>query len=70
MDIKKAQTMLNEKVKYGNSTYFLTACILRKDEKTNKRYFQAELHELHANCVVIVRLDKVEECEVNCNETR
>ena len=54
MDIKKAQTILNEKVKYKDREYLLTACILRKDEREKKRYFQAELHELNANCVVIV----------------
>lgn len=64
MDIKQAQTILNEKVQYKGNTYFLTACILRKDKKTKRRYFQAELHELKANCVIIVDLKNVEECEV------
>lgn len=65
MDIKKAQTILNEKVKYKDREYLLTACILRKDEREKKRYFQAELHELNANCVVIVRLNDVEEVTEN-----
>lgn len=65
MDIKKAQTILNEKVKCKDREYLLTACILRKDEREKKRYFQAELHELNANCVVIVRLNDVEEVTKN-----
>lgn len=65
MDIKKAQTIQNEKVKYKDREYLLTAYILRKDEREKKRYFQAELHELNANCVVIVRLNDVEEVTEN-----
>ena len=62
MDIKIAKRIIGEKVKYGDRTYILTACILRKN--TEGQYiYQAELHELNANCVVIVALDKVEETQ-------
>lgn len=63
MDIKIAKRIIGNKVKHGGNTYILTACILRKNPDDGKYYYQAELKELKANCVLIVELDKVEEVQ-------
>lgn len=62
MDIKVAKRIIGEKVKHGDHIYILTACILRKNAE-GQYHYQAELHELGANCVHIVALDKVEEAQ-------
>lgn len=62
MDIRVAKRIIGEKVKHGDHAYILTACILRKNPQ-GQYYYQAELHELKANCVHIVALDKVEEVQ-------
>ena len=62
MDIRVAKRIIGEKVKYGDRAYILTACILRKNPEEQYIY-QAELHELEANCVLIVSLDKVKEVD-------
>lgn len=63
MDIRIAKRIINEKVKYDDHIYILNACILRR-MKNGQYYYQAELKELKANCVLIVPLEKVEEQEV------
>jgi len=63
MDIRIAKRIIGAKVKYDKHEYILNACILRRREN-GQYYYQAELKELKANCVLIVSLDKVEELEV------
>ena len=62
MDIRVAKRIIGEKVNHGDNTYILTACILRKNTQ-GQYHYQAELHELKANCVHIVALDNVEEVQ-------
>ena len=62
MDIKVAKRIIGDKVKHGDHTYILTACILRKNDQ-GQYYYQAELHEMNANCVHIVALDNVQEVQ-------
>lgn len=57
MKIEEVKRNLNCKVIYKNSSeYVLTACIIRKNEKTDKYFYQAELRDIIANSVIICRL--------------
>ena len=65
MDIKNVKKNLNRKVQYTDSygkksEYILTACILKKNKKTNKYYYLAELQDLKVNSVMIVGLDDID----------
>lgn len=50
MTLKELKLNLNKKVihksEYGESEYILTACVLRKREKTGELYCTAELQDI------------------------
>jgi len=58
MKISEVKRAVNKPVIYENSKYILTACILRKD-KLNRFVYSAELKDMKANSIVIVKLEDV-----------
>ena len=67
MDITEVKKNLNKKVTYINDNaginkeYLLTACIIRKNEKGF--YYQVELQEEKASCIMIAKLEDIKEIE-------
>ena len=63
MDIRDVKFSLGDNVVYQNeSKYKLTACIIRRDEKTGQFYYQAELQDLtNHNSILICRLEDIKE---------
>ena len=66
MDIRDVKKNLNRKVLYksreGNSEYELSACVLRRNRKTGRFYYQAELLDLaYGNAVVYCGLEDIDE---------
>lgn len=65
MDISEVKKNLNKLVTYQptkESTatdYYLTGCILRRDKKARKIFYQAEIKDAKANSVMIVDLSQV-----------
>ena len=66
MDIRDVKKNLNRKVLHksleGNSEYELSACVLRRNRKTGRFYYQAELLDLVCgNAVVYCGLEDIDE---------
>ena len=64
MDIRDVKFNLNRKVRHrpDGTIYLLKACIIRKNEKTGKFYYQAELREItHDGYIVYCELGDIEE---------
>lgn len=65
MEIKDVKNNLKEIVTYRDkknnveSDYRFTGCILRKDED-GQFFYQAELQDLKANCILCVSLESIE----------
>ena len=58
METKEIIPNLNKKVMWQGREYIFTGCTIRKNEK-GEIFYQAELHELHCNSILIVRLGDV-----------
>lgn len=65
MDIKDVKKNLNRKVTYTDgygdkSEYMLTACVLKKNKKTDKYYYLVELQDLKINSIMTVGLNDID----------
>lgn len=64
MTISEVKKALNNKVRFRGGEYILSGCMIRKNVKTQQFYYQAELLDVKTNnCVVICRLEEIEEVE-------
>ena len=62
MDLRGVKDNLNKKVLYNGNPYTLTACVIRKDKKTSKFYYQAELQDTDCDfSLLYCRLEDIEE---------
>ena len=66
MDIRDVKKNLNRKVRYtdgygSQSEYILSACVLRKNKKTNGFYYQAELQDIKVKSLLYCGLETIEE---------
>lgn len=65
MDISEVKKNLNKLVIYQPTKeskatdYYLTGCILRRDKKKRKIFYQAEIKDTKANSIMIVDLSQV-----------
>lgn len=62
MELKQVKCQLGQVVQYQGTSYFFSGCMLRR-KKTGAFYYQAELHSLYANSVLVCDLEKVEVIE-------
>ena len=61
MTIGEVKKALNNKVRFRGAEYILTGCMIRKDEKTQQFFYQAELLDTTTNnSIVIARLEEVD----------
>ena len=59
MDLSQVKSKLNTVVSYNNTAYILTGCTIRRDKKTNEIFYQAELADINARSVLIVKLGDI-----------
>ena len=59
MEISQVKSKLNTVVSYNNTAYILTGCTIRRDKKTNEIFYQAELADINARSVLIVKLGDI-----------
>lgn len=59
MELSQVKSKLNTVVSYNNTAYILTGCTIRRDKKTNEIFYQAELADINARSVLIVKLGDI-----------
>ena len=59
MELSQVKSKLNTVVSYNNTAYILTGCTIRKNKKTNEIFYQAELADINARSVLIVKLGDI-----------
>ncbi len=59
MELSEVKSTLNTIVTYNSTRYILKGCTIRRNEKTQQIFYQAELADMKASSVLIVRLDDV-----------
>lgn len=59
MQLAEVKSALNRPVIYGGTRYILKGCTLRKNEKTNELYYQAEIADFNSRSVLITRLSDI-----------
>lgn len=59
MQLAEVKSALNRPVIYGGTRYILKGCMLRKNEKTNELYYQAEIADINSRSVLITRLSDI-----------
>ena len=59
MELSQVKSKLNTVVSYNNTAYILTGCTIRRDKKTNEIFYQAELADINARSVMIVKLGDI-----------
>ena len=59
MELSQVKPNLNTVVSYNNTAYILTGCTIRRDKKTNEIFYQAELADINARSVLIVKLGDI-----------
>ena len=57
MELSQVKSKLNTVVSY--TAYILTGCTIRRDKKTNEIFYQAELADINARSVMIVKLGDI-----------
>ena len=60
MELTEVKRALSNKVIFDGVTYILTGCILRRDKNTNTFFYQAELSDIRARSVRIVKLEDIQ----------
>lgn len=62
MDLARVKYKLNHVVMYKAREYKLTGCTIRRNEKNNELYYQAELLDIVSqNSVIICKLTDIQE---------
>ena len=59
MELSQVKSKLNTVVSYNNTEYILIGCTIRRDKKTNEIFYQAELADINARSVLIVKLGDI-----------
>ena len=59
MELSQVKSKLNTVVSYNNTAYILTGCTIHRDKKTNEIFYQAELADINARSVLIVKLGDI-----------
>ena len=59
MVLSQVYSKLNTVDSYNNTAYILTGCTIRRDKKTNEIFYQAELADINARSVLIVKLGDI-----------
>ena len=61
MTIGEVKKALNRTVRFRDAEYIMTGCIIRRDMKTQRFFYQAELLDTTTNnSIVIARLEEVD----------
>lgn len=59
MNISEVKASLNQRVLYNGTEYILTGCTIRRNEKTQEFFYQAEIADIKARSVLITKLTDI-----------